>query len=95
MSKWYLLDKLPLYNMNELEELRNISIHSILGLRNDGRTQMICCPFHNERTPSCAINSNNTFKCFGCGESGGGAIDFVVACGLSFKDAVNELKSYL
>lgn len=82
-------------NQSELLNLRNISIHSILGLKNDGRTQMICCPFHNERTPSCAINSNNTFKCFGCNKSGGGAIDFVVATGCTFREAIEELKSYL
>jgi DNA primase len=81
---------------NNLDELRNISIHSILGLRNNGRTEMIRCPFdHKDSTPSCAINSNNTFKCFGCNQSGGGAIDFVMATGCTFKEAVEELKSYL
>jgi DNA primase len=35
------------------------------------------CPFHNEKTPSFSIKSeDNIFKCFGCGE-GGDAIDFV------------------
>ena len=37
----------------------------------------ICCPFHNERTPSLVIYSHNhSFYCFGCGASGS-PIDFV------------------
>jgi DNA primase len=29
------------------------------------------CPLHNERSPSFSVNPNtNTYKCFGCGESG-------------------------
>lgn len=28
------------------------------------------CPFHNEKTASFHVNSNNTYKCFGCGEFG-------------------------
>lgn len=34
----------------------------------------ICCPFHNEKTPSCKIYADG-FHCFGCGESGS-VIDF-------------------
>lgn len=31
----------------------------------------ICCPIHNEETPSCKIyEKTNTFHCFGCGASG-------------------------
>lgn len=37
----------------------------------------ICCPFHNERTPSLVIyHHNHSFYCFGCGASGS-PIDFV------------------
>lgn len=36
------------------------------------------CPFHNDKNASLSIReSTNTFKCFGCGESGS-AIDFVM-----------------
>jgi hypothetical protein len=38
----------------------------------------VCCPFHDERTPSCSINISlsadvavGTFYCYGCGEHGG------------------------
>lgn len=36
----------------------------------------ICCPFHDERTPSCTVNLDGnkvrigTFGCFGCGKAG-------------------------
>jgi hypothetical protein len=38
----------------------------------------VCCPFHHEKTPSCMVTIRadskyqmGTFKCMGCGESGG------------------------
>lgn len=34
------------------------------------------CPFHGEKTPSFVIFPDGGFKCFGCGISGGDAIDF-------------------
>jgi DNA primase len=31
----------------------------------------ILCPFHNEKTPSCAVDyDKNYFYCFGCGATG-------------------------
>jgi len=80
----------------ELKMFRDVSIHALLGIKNNGRTIMIHCPFHNsDRTPSCAINANNTFKCFGCGTKGGGAIDFLIKNGFSFKESLDELSSYV
>ena len=35
----------------------------------------ICCPFHNDRSPSMGIK-NNRYNCFACGESGD-VIDFI------------------
>lgn len=34
-----------------------------------GRTDIICCPFHNDRTPSMELNQDY-FYCFGCGAHG-------------------------
>lgn len=34
-----------------------------------GRTDIICCPFHNDQTPSMKLNQN-CFYCFGCGAHG-------------------------
>jgi DNA primase len=33
------------------------------------RGSMVCCPFHNDRTPSMKLNEEY-FYCFGCGVSG-------------------------
>ena len=40
-----------------------------------GRSDMVCCPFHNDRTPSMKLNEEY-FYCFGCGAHGD-VIDFV------------------
>ena len=50
------------------------------------------CPFHNERTPSFAVNPAGQFyHCFGCGK-GGGVINFIMEIeNLSFPDAVEFL----
>lgn len=50
------------------------------------------CPFHNERTPSFAVNPTGQFyHCFGCGK-GGGVINFIMEIeNLSYPDAVRHL----
>ena len=36
-----------------------------------GNDYWCCCPFHNEKTPSCKINDDQgTYYCFGCGARG-------------------------
>lgn len=43
-----------------------------------GKDVAVCCPFHNDKTPSCVISpSSNLFNCFGCG-AGGSVIDWVM-----------------
>jgi DNA primase len=33
--------------------------------------KQICCPFHEDATPSCRVYSEtNSFHCFGCGATG-------------------------
>jgi len=39
------------------------------------RNNMVCCPFHDDRTPSMKLNEDY-FYCFGCGAKGD-VIDFV------------------
>lgn len=42
-----------------------------LELRQRGRLWWTSCPFHEEKTPSFAVNPDRqTFYCFGCGEKG-------------------------
>lgn len=40
-------------------------------LTKEGKDYVLCCPFHDEDTPSCKITpSKNLFHCFGCGAAG-------------------------
>ncbi len=46
-------------------------------LRQRGRDFWCCCPFHQEKTPSCKIDpSTQMWHCFGCGE-GGDVISYI------------------
>ena len=57
-----------------------------------GRDFWCCCPFHQEKTPSCKIDpSTQTWHCFGCGE-GGDVISYVEKMDdVGFVDAVRFL----
>ena len=61
-------------------------------VRQRGRDYWCCCPFHNEKTPSCKIDpTTQLWHCFGCGE-GGDVFGFVMKSDdLSFPDAVRAL----
>ena len=56
------------------------------------RGNFICCPFHNEKTPSLKLyDGNRGFYCFGCGEHGS-VIDFVMRYfNLDFMKAISKL----
>ena len=54
------------------------------------RGNMVCCPFHNDRTPSMKLNEDY-FYCFGCGVYGD-VIDFVARLfNLSSYEAAQKL----
>ena len=61
-------------------------------VRQRGRDFWCCCPFHNEKTPSCKIDpTTQLWHCFGCGE-GGDVFGFVMKIDeVSFPDAVRSL----
>lgn len=61
-----------------------------------GKDFALCCPFHEDKTPSCIITpKSNLFNCFGCG-AGGSVIDWVMKTqGVSFRHAVELLKNDL
>ncbi len=61
-------------------------------LKVKGANGWACCPFHNEKTPSFAVNRIKQFyHCFGCGKSGN-ALNFLMDYeGLSYPDAVEKL----
>ena len=54
------------------------------------RSDMLCCPFHDDRHPSMKLNKDY-FYCFGCGATGD-VIDFVARLfGLSSYEAAKKL----
>lgn len=79
----------------EIKILRDVRIHRILGIEDDGRRISRRCPFHNERSPSFFLYADNSFHCFGCGANGAGAIDFCEKLGFSFLEAAEELCKYV
>lgn len=67
-------------------------ISKYLPLKKNGKTFWACCPFHHEKTPSFAINSQGQYyHCFGCGV-GGNVINFIQKIeGVDFLEAVKIL----
>jgi len=56
--------------------------------KKQGKDYAVCCPFHDEKTPSCIISpKSNLFNCFGCG-----VIDWVMKTqNVGFRQAVDTL----
>jgi len=87
-----------MYYPEELVEeirLKNDIVDVVSGyvrLRKKGANHWGCCPFHNEKTPSFAVNGpKQMYHCFGCG-AGGNVYTFVMNYeNLSFPEAVKML----
>ncbi len=72
-----------MYYPEELVEevrVRNDIVDVVSGyvrLQKKGANHWGCCPFHNEKTPSFAVNgAKQMYHCFGCG-AGGDVITFI------------------
>jgi len=67
-------------------------ISSYVNLNRRGRNMVGLCPFHNEKTPSFNVyTENGSFYCFGCG-TGGDVITFIMKMeNLDYIDAVKFL----
>lgn len=63
-----------------------------VALKKRGANYWGCCPFHNEKTPSFAVNEEKGFyHCFGCGEHGD-IISFTMKSeNIDFKAAISKL----
>ena len=89
------------FNMIEeeiIELIRQVRIHILVSLPDNGRRQAICCPFPNhtdDTDPSFTLYPNNTYKCYGCGKQGSGAIDFCMDMGYTFIESIEELLNYV
>ena len=81
--------------MDDLEKLREIPISRILGIQDKPRRYSIKCPFHADKTPSMVIYPDGSWHCYGCGLGGQNSIDFMIAGGDTFIEAVNELRTLL
>lgn len=74
-------------NVKAAVTLKEAAEHYDLKVRSG---DMVCCPFHNDRTPSMKLNEDY-FYCFGCGVHGD-VIDLVARLfGLSGYDAAKKL----
>jgi len=57
-----------------------------------GKDYWCCCPFHEEKTPSCKINDDyGSFYCFGCGAKGDIFTIYTELYNYTFPDAVRDL----
>ena len=57
-----------------------------------GKDYWCCCPFHEEKTPSCKINDERgNFYCFGCGAKGDIFTLYTDLYNYNFQEAVKEL----
>ena len=85
------------YDNSFTDELRTrLSLVDVVSRRvpltKKGQNYWGCCPFHNEKTPSFAVNEDKGFyHCFGCGEHGD-IISFTMKSeNIAFVDAIKEL----
>lgn len=76
-----------------LLEVQSLDIVDVIGsyikLEKKGSNYFGCCPFHNEKTPSLRVRQNkNSFRCYGCQESGDGIAFVMKHENKSFPEAV-------
>jgi DNA primase (bacterial type) len=89
---------MPRITDEQLSKLKNdISLVRLIEsagykLKPEGKDQVMCCPFHEDDTPSLKVSvAKNVFNCFGCGQSGT-TIDWVMQTqGVSFRHACEIL----
>ena len=86
-----------LYPDSDIQRVRDATdLAALFGertmVRQRGHEFWCCCPFHEEKTPSCKIDpARGLWHCFGCGE-GGDLFKFIMmADDLSFPEAVRYL----
>lgn len=86
-----MFSKESLHNLKEKVDLVEV-ISSYIPLKKAGKSFKICCPFHNEKTPSFVLQRGDAhYHCFGCGAHGD-AISFLVNfLKVSFTEAVEML----
>jgi DNA primase len=78
--------------IRESANLADIVREHVPTLKKRGRNYTARCPFHQERTPSFAVNPEmGVFKCFGCG-AGGDVFKFVMLTeGMTYPEAIRKI----
>ena len=85
------------FSKNDLDTIKSkIQLSSEIEKRvkviKKGKDHWCCCPFHEEKTPSCKINDDlGSYYCFGCGAKGDIFTIYTELYNFSFPDAVKEL----
>ena len=85
------------FTKNDLEAIKSkiqlsTEIEKKVKVIKKGNDYWCCCPFHEEKTPSCKINDNlGSYYCFGCGAKGDIFTIYTDLYNYSFPDAVKEL----
>jgi DNA primase catalytic core len=83
----------------EISDIKaNLSITTVLSNYNlhPDKHNKICCPFHEEKTPSFTIYpKTNTFHCFGCGMSGDCIELIQLKENLSKHEAIKKAESFI
>jgi DNA primase len=74
--------------------LERLAATRVIALKPSGKNLLGLCPFHDDYEPSLSIDPvQNLWHCFGC-QQGGGVIDWVMqAEGVSFRHAVELLRT--
>ena len=90
------------YSQDVLEEmadqidLLDYASKSVDFIKHSGNTYYAICPFHSEKTPSLAVNTDeNFFHCFGCGRSGNIYKWIMWMDGLNFDQAVQKVANII
>lgn len=75
-----------------INKVRDIDVTDIVNLYSEVKKNGACCPIHGENTPSLKIKqSQNYWKCFGCGAGGDGLKMVMTMEKLNFIEAVKFL----
>lgn len=61
--------------------------------KRSGRATLICCPFHGEDNPSCALyEDTNSYFCFACKEAGDYITLVMKMANVDFKEALSIIE---
>lgn len=85
------LDNLRAALLESKQRLRIPELWKRLGHPGEATGDMVCCPFHKEKTPSFHIfDEGRMFKCFGCGKAGDAVTFLEFSSNLSKKDVIHK-----